>query len=898
MVKNLMRVTAVDYKVEDDLPVVQLAGRDEYGERRTAEVIGTVPHFYTRRNESVVLEDHEDVRRVHDSYESYDGIPLSRIDVRVPGNAGARSDDENLVELFDETWESDIPFYRRVSIDYGLSGYIRIPEGNKVPINEIETDVDVSADDAIEPRKFIADIEVVNRGDGGFEEMMEEYDCPITHITIWDSQEDEYICLALDPDGQVAGSEVKSLLEDENDSTEVSEEVDRSIILRKFETEKDLLTDFIDTFRQRRPDIASGWNFIDFDWDYLLGRIDKFDRLSIHQLSDIGWANGYQTERKIDCIPAFDMLTAYQKMTIPAVGRMRSYSLDYVSKQELGIGKLPNMSVAHSYDHDRSRLTAYNIMDVMLCVALERKQAMHEFFYELAELSQVQIYDTFSEMRLIDGYIMSRSDDNEILPAANDDDVPENAGGLVLHPSSGVHDWVSVLDLKSLYPSCMITWNLSPESIHWYDEDEPEDENYINIPWLPDADHSEGGDFGLDDIEMDMMWSDLDEEGIIPKYLKQLFPERAKRKSLRNQYDPDDPEYDTWDRKQSAVKVVMNAFYGVCSMDYWRLATEGLGDAITSAARYALWSGKEISEDEGYEILYGDTDSIFLSIADPDENKETCITRGESIENIVNDRIDDYVVECGLSSDHPLLIDDLHGTSRHTLVYEFEKLYCRFFQPGSKKRYGGNIVWKEGKDIDGKIDVTGFESQRSDSPEITEEVQPQVINRILDGQGFEEVSEYVKDIVDSIEAMDIDLSEVALPKSLNQPLEEYGNTPAARACRFSNEHFGSNWIEGSDPWMIYISETPPMTPKTDVIALGWDEEIPEGYELDMNKTLERALERPLKPILDDIGWSFTELKTGAQTQSADVTGEDWGSYDMMNQEDQSEEQAVQSEWGW
>lgn len=594
-------------------------------------------------------------------YESYDGKELKKVVTHIP------SDVETVRKEVEDDHEADIPFYRRCSIDYGLSGYIRVPDRQRVKIHEIETDIDATEVQSIEPRVFIADIEVVRTSVGTFEQMMNDYDQPVTHITVWDSQDDEYYCLYLDRDDKVDGNDVKSYLEAESSVSRIDEELERAIHLRSFKSEEALLRGFIKLVKDCRPDLCSGWNFIDFDWDYLLGRMEQFDDVNQHGLSDIGYSNGYQIERKIDCLPAFDMLSGYQKMTIPIEGRKRSYSLDYVAKSEVGIGKIPDINVTEEYKENRSRLTAYNIMDVVLCVAIERDQSMHEFFMDLAELSQVQLYDTFSEMRLIDGYIMSRAGDDEILPSASEKDLPTNAGGLVLNPSDGVSDWVSVIDLKSLYPSCMLTWNLSPETIHWYEEEEPTHDEYIDVPMLPDADEADGGQFELTDIDFDVMWADLSEEGIVPRYVKQLFPERAEFKEHRNRYEPSDSEYQVYDRKQSAVKVVMNAFYGVSSMDYWRLAKEGLGDSITSTARFALWQGKEIVEEEGYEISYGDTDSCMVSIGDESESKAPVVERGRALEEVVNERIGRCVEQSGWTDVHPILDDEYMG-QRNTVL--------------------------------------------------------------------------------------------------------------------------------------------------------------------------------------------------------------------------------------
>lgn len=887
-----IRVTAVDYEVEEhsgkEHPIVLLTGRDENGDRHSVNVLGTEPYFYMPQNDELSDESLKSVRYTEAGYESFDGVPVDKVVTRIP------SDVEDIRETVSEDYESDIPFYRRVTIDYGLSGYIRVPENEvRVHIDDIETDIDVTDVESIDPRILIADIEVVRDSPGTFDQMMKDYDQPITHITVWDSKADDYVCLYLDPDDLVKGIDVKEYLEAETDSSRVSGELDREITLRSFQSESALLRGFVSIVQERQPDLFSGWNFVDFDWDYLLGRMAQFNGVNEHQLSDIGYVSGYQTERKVDCLPAFDMLGGYKKMTIPRGGQKRSYSLDYISKDEVDMGKIPNINVTESYEENRSRLTAYNIMDVMLCVAIDRKQSIHEFFFELAELSSVLIYDTFSEMRLIDGYIMSRSDDDEILPAASERDLPTNAGGLVLDPSDGVDDWVGVIDLKSLYPSCMITWNLSTETIHWYEDEEPDHEEYINIPWLPDADHADGGDFGLEDIDFDVMWADLSEQGIVPKYIKKLFPERAEMKRCRNEHSPDSESYELYDRRQAAIKVIMNAFYGVSSMDYWRLSTEGFGDAITSTARFSLWQGKEIASEEGHTISYGDTDSVMVSLGEEHEDRETVIQRGKKLEEIVNDGMVECIEYSGYTDEHPLLDGELHGTDRHTLVYEFEKLYRRFFQAGSKKRYAGNIVWKEGKDVD-DMDLVGFESQRSDSPEITSQVQPSVIKRILDGEGFDGVSEYIRDIIEGIETASIDRYRVALPKSLGQPLAEYGNTQTAKACRYSNQYLDAEWDVEDDPWLYFIDSTPAGCPKTDAIALSWDEEIPEGYDLNLDKTVERGIERPLRPVLEEVGWKFEELEQGAQTQSAAETS-DWGEYETESNDEESDEGG---EWSW
>jgi DNA polymerase elongation subunit (family B) len=237
------------------------------------------------------------------------------------------------------------------------------------------------------------------------------------------------------------------------------------------------------------------------------------------------------------------------------------------------------------------------------------------------------------------------------------------------------------------------------------------------------------------------------------------------------------------------------------------------------------------------------------------------------LEEELNRKIGRCIGSSGLESEHPFLSDELHGTEEHCLVWEFEKLYRRFFQAGTKKRYAGHIVWKEGNDVD-RIDITGFESNRSDIPVITSEVQPEVIKRILKGDGFGEIAEYVREKIEAIKRNELPLYQYALPGAINKPLEEYGNLQTIRACRYSNDHLGYDWSSGDDPWVVPVSSTPAMAAETDVLAVQWGDELPEGYSPDIDKIVERAFEGPLSPIVNEMGWTFREVRQGKQTGSA------------------------------
>ena len=289
-------------------------------------------------------------------------------------------------------------------------------------------------------------------------------------------------------------------------------------------------------------------------------------------------------------------------------------------------------------------------------------------------------------------------------------------------------------------------------------------------------------------------------------------------------------------------------------------------------------------QEMGYEVKYGDTDSVLIQLAEDEENAtpREVYERGMEVEEELNDRMDEVADEFGIGEEHPYAKSVDHGNDRHALHWEFEKLYRRFLQAGTKKRYAGLPVWKEGKwyiddpdSLENNIkgvepDITGFESKRSDTPEITAEIQKKVIERVLAGDDFSALSDYLSGMVEDIRNLNLPVHKIANPGVLNKSLSQYGNTPTARACRYSNKELGMEWRDGDDPWVYYVRNTPPMVSDTDVIALEWGQEVPNGFDIDVDKVVEKKVKKPLEAVLGETEWTFDELKTGRQMQGLET----------------------------
>lgn len=870
--KELIRVTDVEYNDESDL-VVKLVGRTRDGQQVAKDVYGTKPYMFIPES-APSPEQYEDIRDcivdVRGSYKSYDGERLLQIVTEYP------SDITDVRDKYDvsERYESDLIYERRCTADYGLSGYVRVPSSATCQITEVEDVPSTEVDEPIKPRVCIADIETENP-DVFYDDFASDAENTVQAITAYDSYDDEYTLFCLDPDHQVDPGSIRSYMESHWAEYETAEQyTEAPITFKRFGRETALLREYVRYIQEKRPDVVTGWNYVDFDHEYLVNRIRNIDDLNVHALSSIGSVGGWKTERYVPGLPAIDMMAAMKKILY---GNKESWSLDYISHDILGLGKVEGED--NSYDENRSKYMAYNVVDVQLCVALDQVQGIVDFWYNIADICSIPIYSVGTTMKECEGYLFKRRSRSEILPATQDTDLDTASGGFVMPPSSGVKDWVGVTDLKSLYPSSIISCNISKETIT-RDPDEAD----IIVPDMPLNYEEVPGDITEDDIGWELgegtcVGFSLDKEGILPKYLKELFSEREELKQLRNKHPPDSVEYERYDNQQRAVKVIMNSFFGVSDHPYFRLSAPGLGDAITGASRYVQWYGVNVIERQDFEVIYGDTDSLMVSLVDSSESlsKHEIVERGIELERSINSGLSSITREFGIPENHPFvdvaeMPHDLPEFENHLWQYEFEKLYRRFFQAGSKKRYAGHTTWKEGKDVD-DTDVVGFEAKRSDASGIAKTVQTTFLEKVLKGAEFDELSSFVQSKVEAVRDGLVSIEDIGMPSTINKPVEEYPNRPMPRAVRHVNEHVdGYNWTVGDDPWLVYVDSSPEGTGQIDVIALSWtDDELPPGYELDVERHVELALQ-PIDVIVEELDYTFEELKTGKQIQGIDIGG--------------------------
>ena len=453
-----LAVMQVDYTVEgsgdDEYPVIHAFGRTGDGNPVHVRILEFRPYFYApaanvtegRLAEYPRITGYEETDENGDPYESIRGERLVKIFGQTPRDVGQIRDE------FDH-YEADILFPNRFLIDKDVTSGIRVPARDatgeagdgtrtlRVHHEEIQP-VDVDA----EPRVNTFDIEVDDRS--GFPEEGEEQ---IICIASHDSYRDEYVLWLYDPpEGETPPGSIDDYEPIDADNADADRTLDADI--RSFETEEAMLAAFLDYVEKTDPDVATGWNFTDFDAPYLIDRLERLEAGTDHDLNpdrlsrvDEVWRSDWQGPNVKGRV-MFDLLYAYQRTKFT---ELESYRLEDVGQRELGIGKERYAGdIGDLWEDNPERLLEYNLRDVELCVELDREQGIVAFWNEVRQFVGCKLEDATTPGDAVDMYVLHKLHGEYALPSKGQQEGEEYEGGAVFDPITGVRENVSVLDLK------------------------------------------------------------------------------------------------------------------------------------------------------------------------------------------------------------------------------------------------------------------------------------------------------------------------------------------------------------------------------------------------------------------------------------------------------------------
>ncbi len=561
------------------------------------------------------------------------------------------------------------------------------------------------------------------------------------------------------------------------------------------ENEKDLLNEFINWFKEVDPDIIIGWHVIGFDLMFLER---KFQEHNIPFNLSRGEGKVSLKNRKSGGYFAF----IPGRIVIDGPPALRSsffsfedYKLETVAQEFLKTGKIitPDKNkiqeIENYFKDDKVKLAEYNLQDAILVSDIFRKAGLIELSARRSQLSGL-LMDQLGMMTAAFDHFYLPKIHRAGFVAPDKKDISEtehSAGGYVLDPKPGLYDDVVVLDFKSLYPSIIRTFKIDPISRILSSEDT------IKTP---------GG------------YKFSSTNNFLPNFIEQLIHQRSEAVKKGDK------------QLSQAIKILMNSFYGVMGSYGCRFYHPDLPSAITSTGHYLLLGSRDYFQAKGYEVVYGDTDSLFVKLkkGEGDSAVEIATSLVSELNSYWKDKIKkDYKVESFLE-------------------IEFEKHYKKFIitpmrggesglsvkHAGAKKRYAG-LLLKDGIE---KIEFVGMEFVRSDWTKLAKEFQTELYERIFNNL---DVHDWIREIVSKVNKGEFD-DKLIYRKRLRKAVDEYTKNvpPQVRAARM---------IDTTSNVIYYV-----MTKRG-----------PIPVELDHSDIdYQHYIEKQLKPIADSVLIIFGE----------------------------------------
>ncbi|WP_312517603.1 DNA polymerase II [Massilia sp.] len=574
-------------------------------------------------------------------------------------------------------------------------------------------------------------------------------------------------------------------------------------------TRRDLLARMEDWFLRHDPDAIIGWNVIQFDLRVLQKQADKFQ----HPLrlgrdgSAMEWReHGGQGEHYFVCIAGRLVIDGIEALR-SATWSFPSFSLENVSQTLLGEGKAidnPHDRMAEidrMFAEDKPALAWYNLKDCELVTRIFAKAKLMDFLLERASVTGLAADRSGGSVAAFEHlYLPLLHRKGRVAPNIGDVPGADSPGGFVMDSLSGLYDSVLVLDYKSLYPSIIRTFLIDPlglvEGLR-----EPEE---ATVPGF------RGGRFSRT-------------RHCLPGIVTGVWAGREAAKREGNA------------PLSQALKIIMNAFYGVLGTTGCRFFDPRLASSITMRGHEIMHRTRELIEARGYQVIYGDTDSTFVWLGKPHVEDEARRIGRELVDHVNGWWRGHLKDELGLDS---------------ALELEYDVHFRRFLMPtvrgsdeGSKKRYAGLAATGDGGE---EMVYKGLETVRTDWTPLAQQFQQGLYERIFKGEPYED---YVRDTVARLLAGESD-DLLVYRKRLRRPLEEYQRNvpPHVRAARMADEHFirnGRTALYRKGGWIRYV------------MTLNGPEPMEARHAaLDYEHYLTRQLEPVADAILPFLGDSF------------------------------------------
>lgn len=702
----------------------------------------------------------------------------------------------------------------------------------------------------------------------------------------------------------------------EEDALQYKDEFDITKIdleYRYFTDETELLKDMLFWWKNNQIDCLTDWNGEGFDIPYMVNRIrrvlgeDAVAQLSpFRMVKDKTVVQGDKefTTYELLGIAHLDYLQLYKKFTYTT---RETYKLDHIGDVELGVKKLDmGCPFRESYKGNNiTKFVLYNLRDCEIVDKLEDKLGLIQLAYTIAYDAKCLPNDVFGAVKTWD-CMMYRFmfEQNIIVPQKIHRNSWSIEGAYVKEPVPGQYQWIASVDAASLYPTIIMQYNMSPETLI----DEPMLQVTVDglLEKKYSLDHLADQQIGM---TANGQYFRNDVKGLFPEIVSRQFSDRKMYKKLMQKSEAelesvkelmkatgktDDlvarytqltKEVSKFNNFQMAKKILMNSLYGAMGNQGFRFFDPRIAEGITKTGQYFIRAVGEtvtafisrMSGKQGDWAFYGDTDSSYFTLAPILEkfvipkalNEDGSINTSkvvDSMDKIVNEKITPVInAACDDIAKYTNSLDQLMNFKREALADRGVWI--------AKKRYAINVIDNEGiRYSEPKIKIMGLEIVRSSTPAPVRQMLKDAVKIVLTGNE-KELQRYCE--VQEAAFMKLQPEDIAYPRGV-QRLEHYSNPSTiyqkgcpihVRAALMFNHLIQSHGLENEYPLIQdgdkikFIMLKTPNTVRENCI--GFIDRFPRELNIqryvDYDEMWQKAFLNPLDNIIKTINWNYREV---------------------------------------
>ncbi len=503
-------------------------------------------------------------------------------------------------------------------------------------------------------------------------------------------------------------------------------------------SEKALILRFVELINELDPDIIASFNGDGFDFAVLderakankieltLGRDGSkvvFTRRARESSARIAGRVHLDVFQFVNNILSPHLQT--EVLTLDAVSAEllgdRKIELDYQELLET-VRKKRDPSKLAEYCLKDSELT-YKLVKLLLPQMLSISQTVGQILFDVSRMTYGQ---------LVEWYLLRKARErDEVLPnQPKFEEIRKRrmrtyVGGFVKEPIAGLHEQIAVVDFKSLYPTIIASFNISPETL--------------------DCDCCKGKAKVVPETKH---WICEKRRGFVSEVIKELVERRSEIKKRMKKLDKKSLEYRLLDAQQYALKIIANACYGMFGFAGARYYCHACAEVTAALGRHWIRKIIKLAEENSFLVIYGDTDSCFLKskekLSDEDFKKKVL-----SFLELVNKQLPG------------IMRLDLQGFYKRGIFIPRGVGYGT-----AKKRYA--LISYEGELL-----VRGLETVRRDWCNLAKEVQRNVLLYVLRDNDVNKAINYVRDVVEKLRKLKVNLKDLIIYEQLTKPISEY-----------------------------------------------------------------------------------------------------------------------------